>query len=111
MAPVITKLSAATSAGGFTITVTGYATSRQVTQAVLQFTPASGTTLSTTTFTIPTTSLFTTWYGSTAALPFGSQFTFTQPFTVSGSAQVVTSVSVTLSNSQGNSNTVTATVP
>jgi len=111
LAPVITKVSATASAGGFTISVTGYATSRQVTQAVLQFTPASGTTLSSTTFTITTTSLFTTWYGSTAAAPFGSQFTFTQPFTVSGSAQAVTSVSVTLSNSQGSSNTVTAAVP
>lgn len=111
MAPVITKVSASTSAGGFTISVVGYATSRQVTQAVLQFTPAAGTTLSSTTFTIPTTSLFTTWYGSTAAAPYGSQFTLTQPFTVSGSTSAVTSVSVTLSNSQGNSNTVTAPVP
>jgi hypothetical protein len=111
MAPVITKVSASTSAGGFTISVVGYATSRQVTQAVLQFTPAAGTTLSSTTFTIPTTSLFTTWYGSTAAAPYGSQFTLTQPFTVSGSTSAVASVSVTLSNSQGNSNTVTAPVP
>jgi hypothetical protein len=111
LAPVITKVSTATAAGGFTITVVGYATSRQVTQAVLQFTPAPGTTLSAASFTIPTTSLFTTWYGSAAAAPYGSQFTFTQPFTVSGSPQAVTSVSVTLSNSQGNSNTVTAPVP
>ncbi|MGP8244755.1 MAG: beta strand repeat-containing protein [Bryobacteraceae bacterium] len=111
LAPVITKVSASSTTGGFTISVVGYSTTRQVTQAVLQFTPASGTTLSSATFTIPTTSLFTTWYGSAAAAPYGSQFTFTQPFTVSGSAPAVTSVSVTLSNSQGNSNTVTAPVP
>jgi hypothetical protein len=111
LAPVITKVSASTSAGGFTISVVGYATSRQVTQAVLQFTPAAGTTLSSTTFTISTTSLFVAWYGSSAAAPFGSQFTFTQPFTVSGSGSAVTSVSATLSNSQGNSNTVSAPVP
>jgi len=111
LAPVITKVSAATTAGGFTITVVGYATSRQITQAVFQFTPASGTTLSSTSFTISTTSLFTTWYGSAAAAPYGSQFSFTQPFTVSGSASSVTSVSVTLSNGLGNSNTVSAPVP
>ncbi|MGA2117882.1 MAG: putative Ig domain-containing protein [Bryobacteraceae bacterium] len=104
LAPVITKVGATTTTGGFTITVVGYATSRQVTQAVFQFTPATGTTLSSTSFTIPTTSLFTAWYASAAAAPFGSQFTFTQPFTVSGSAAAVTSVSVTLSNSLGNSN-------
>ena len=111
LAPVITKLSVTATSGGFTVTVVGYATSRQVTQAVMQFTPAAGTTLSTTSFTIPTTSLFATWYGSSAAAPYGSQFTFTQPFTVSGASAAVTSVSVTLSNSQGNSNTVTAAVP
>jgi len=111
LAPVISKVSAAATAGGFTISVVGYATSRSVTQALLQFTPAAGATVSSTSFTIPTTPLFTTWYGSTAAAPFGSQFTFTQPFTVSGSTTSLTSVSVTLTNAQGNSNTVSAPVP
>jgi hypothetical protein len=111
LAPVITSVSATATTGGFTVTVVGYATSRQVTQAVFQFTPASGETLSSTSFTVPTTSLFTAWYGSAGSAAYGSQFTFTQPFTVSGSTSAVTSVSVTLSNSLGNSNTVTAAVP
>jgi hypothetical protein len=111
MPPVITKVSATATTGGFTISVVGYSTPRQVTQAVFQFTPVAGATLSATTFTIPTTSLFAAWYASTAAAPYGSEFTYTQPFTFPGNAIPVTSVSVTLSNNQGNSNTVSAAVP
>lgn len=47
--------------------------------------------------------LFTAWFEDAASAPFGSQFTFTQAFTVSGDAAVVTPQTVILRNSLGES--------
>ncbi len=109
-APVITSVTATRNSTGFTVTVVGYATTRSVTQATFQFTAASGSSLQTTSATIPSDSLFTAWFGSAAAGPFGGQFTLTQPFTVSGSPQTVASVSVTLANAISASSAVSATL-
>jgi hypothetical protein len=54
------------------------------------------------------TSLFTPWYSSASSAPYGSQFTLTQPFNVSGSSSSVLSVSVTLTNALGTSPAVSA---
>ena len=110
MAPVITSVTATSTSTGFTVTVIGFATSRSMTQAVFTFTPASGVNLQTTSVTIPATSLFATWYTSTASAPFGSQFSYTQPFTVSGGTSAVASVSVVLTNADGNSAPVSGAV-
>ncbi len=110
VAPVITSVTATSTSGGFTVTVVGFATSRSMTQAVFTFTPASGVNLQTTSVTVPATSLFATWYGSSASAPFGSQFSFTQPFTVSGGTAAVASVSVVLTNADGSSAPVSGTV-
>ncbi|MDR3698110.1 MAG: putative Ig domain-containing protein [Candidatus Sulfopaludibacter sp.] len=110
VAPVITSVTAASTSGGFTVTVIGFATSRSMTQAVFTFTPSSGVNLQTTSVTIPATSLFATWYSSSASAPFGSQFSLTQPFTVSGGTSAVASVSVVLTNGDGSSAPVSGTV-
>ena len=110
VAPVITSVTATSNSGGFTVTVVGFATSRSMTQAVFTFTPASGVNLQTTTVTIPAATPFSTWFSSSAAAAFGGQFSFSQPFSVSGASAAVASVSVTLTNGDGTSAPMTATV-
>jgi hypothetical protein len=107
----ITVTATATSTGtGFTVTITGFATARKITSAIFTFTPAAGVNLQTTSVTIPVDTLFSAWYSSTASTPFGSQFIYTQPFTVTGGSNAVASVTVTLVNADGSSVAVSATV-
>jgi hypothetical protein len=110
-APVIVPpITATRTSNGFTVTIVGYSPTRQLTQATFQLTAASGSTLSSSTVTIPVDSLFTAWYQNSASAQYGSQFTYTQPFTISGSPQAVASVSVTLTNSVGTSQSASATL-
>jgi hypothetical protein len=111
-APVIVPgtITAVRNSTGFTVTLTGYATDRELTQALFQFTAASGSTLQTTTLTVPLDALFAQYFSGSSAVPFGSQFTYTQPFTVTGSTQAIVSVTVTLVNKIGQSSPATATL-
>ena len=111
-APVIVPgtLTAVRNATGFTITLTGYVTDREMTQANFQFTAATGSNLQTTTLTVPIDAMFAQYFSSAGATPTGSQFTFTQSFTVTGSPQAIVSVTVTLVNKLGNSAPATANV-
>jgi large repetitive protein len=106
--PVIVSATAARTSTGFTVSITGYTSTREVTQAGFVFNPATGANLQTTSLTLQVGSLFSLWLQGTQVI--GSQFLFTQPFTVSGNLQAVTSISVTLTNSQGSSQPVTATI-
>jgi hypothetical protein len=106
-APAITSVTAPRNSTGFTVTIVGFDTTRAVTQAVFTFTAAAGSTLQTTSVTVPATSLFNTWYLSSASAAFGSQFSFTIPFTVTGNVQSIVSVTVTLMNPTGSSPAVT----
>jgi len=94
--------------GGFTISVTGRSTPRNMTSALFHFTSPTGTTLASADITVPLTSAFTTWYGSSASTPFGSTFTMTVQFSFTapvGETVPYTTVTVTLTNSVGASNT------
>jgi len=105
-APVISKVIFASANGAFSISVTGYSTPRDMTSVLFQFTPTTSAPLTTTDFTIPLTSVFTTWYNSSASTAFGSQFTMTVPFSFShppGTTFPCLGVSVTLTNSKGSS--------
>ncbi len=98
----------AATAGVFSISVTGRSTPRNMTSAVFHFTSPTGTTLASADITVPLTSAFTNWYGSTASIPFGSSFTMTVQFSYTGPpGQTVpyTTVTVTLTNSVGASTT------
>ncbi|MBZ5728150.1 MAG: putative Ig domain-containing protein [Acidobacteriia bacterium] len=109
-APVIAATPAVTAtrtSTGFSVVLNGFATSLEVTQAQFTFTAASGANLQTGQVTVPVTTLFSQWYQSSASAPFGSQFAFTQPFTVQGSNSAIVSVTVTLVNSVGSSAAVT----
>ena len=107
-APTVTSVTAATSTTGFTVTVVGFDPTRSITQATFTFTPAAGSNLQTTTVTVPAQSLFSGWYQSTQSAQYGSQFSFTMPFTVNGSVSGIASVTVTLTNPTGTSTGVAA---
>ena len=107
-APVITSITATRTSTGFTVTIVGYATSRDVTTANFTFSATSGANLQTSQLSVTVSSIFAPWYSSAPSAPFGSQFTFTQPFTVTGSNSAILSVSATLTNSVGTSSAASA---
>jgi hypothetical protein len=102
------QLSAKT-ATSFTILVTGYATTRNVTTMAFTFTQATDPDkkdlkLETTSLNLPVDGPFAAWFTSTAAAPFGGQFTATITFNVRGDIDAILSTGVTASNAQGASN-------
>jgi hypothetical protein len=104
-------------ATGFTIQVTGFSTTRALKTWTVQFATAPGFTMPTSQFSIDVQSVSKVWFGSAASQNFGGQFTLSVPFTfqMSGSGaqnplKSLASVSVTMSNDVGASNSVTATV-
>jgi hypothetical protein len=119
LAPQITGVSLANQgASGFTLLVTGYATSRSVTQIQLQVTPAAGQTVTNSSITIPADSAFQSWYQTAASQSAGSSFTATLPVTLTGNSsapsqltKAIQSVSVTLVNAQGSSQSQTVPIP
>jgi hypothetical protein len=100
-APSIKNAKLIRTANGLSIQVTGYSTAREVTQAVFHFTAAAGSSLQSSDVTVPVQSMFSQWFQDSASTAFGSQFTFTQPFTIQGDANAVIPGSVTLTNSLG----------
>ena len=108
--PVITNVRLLNrTSGGFVVEVTGYSTTREITQATFQFAAGSGGNLQTAQSQPDITGTFTAYYQSPNSVPAGSAFVYTQPFIAEqGDANVVTSVTVTLSNSKGTSDPKTA---
>lgn len=104
-APVIRGVRIVATGSGFNLEVTGFSTSREITQATFRFT---GSNLGTTEVTVPVGPVFLQWYQSGQSAQFGSQFLLTQPFTVAGSTADITSVQVTLTNAVGTSQPATA---
>ncbi len=102
------QLSAKTTTS-FTILVTGYATTRNVNQLAFTFTQATDPDkkdlkLDTTSLNLPVDGPFAAWFASTAAAPFGGQFTATITFNVRGDIDAILSVAVIAGNAQGTSN-------
>jgi hypothetical protein len=107
-APTISSVTASTNSTGFTVTVVGFDPTRSITQVTFTFTPVAGSTLRTSTVTVAAQALFSAWYQSAASAQYGSQFSFTLPFTVSGNVSGIASVTVTLTNATGTSSSATA---
>jgi hypothetical protein len=106
--PVITNVTFSNTGGSLTVTVTGYSPTRDMVSGNFTFSPASGSTLAQSEVTVQLGSAFTTWYQNTASYAYGTEFLLTMPFTVSGNAADVISVSVTLTNSFGTSSAASA---
>jgi hypothetical protein len=100
-APVIRSVRLVLNANGLEVQITGFCTAREVTQAVLRFTAASGNILQTAEYTVALEEMFAKWFQDQASVQYGSQFTFTQPFNVQGNPNAVSLESVTLSNRLG----------
>lgn len=99
-APVIRNLAMTRGANSLNISITGFCTSREVTEAVFRFSSSTAT-LQTTEIRVPVESLFNSWFQNISSAQFGSQFRFTQEFTVQGDPNAVSLESVTLSNRLG----------
>jgi hypothetical protein len=102
LAPKIVSLTAVPTTSGVELHIIAFATTRQVTQGVFQFQPTSGA--QPVSVTVPLTDSGTAWFQSAQSMQFGGEFSLVQPFTFQGqSLSNFSSVSVTLSNAQGNS--------
>jgi hypothetical protein len=96
-------------AAGFNVEITGYSTTRDITAATFDFGAASGQKLLTVELKPDVVSTFTSYYQSPGSNPTGSAFVYTQPFAIKqGTVNAVASVTVTLANSMGASQAVTA---
>ena len=101
----------------FELVVTGYSTTRSLSALNVTFTPAKGFNLQTTTTSIPLGQASTAWFGSEASEQFGGLFSITMPFVLQGTVpkgdtliQTIATVTATVSNSIGTSNSQSAPV-
>jgi len=93
-----------------TISVVAFSPPRELTQAHLVFTPTPGSNLETTDVVEKLNDPAAQWYSSATSVQYGGQVLVVFGFTASqGSVNTVKSVSVTLTNGQGDSQTVSAT--
>jgi len=103
--PVITSVRILNrSEKGFDVEITGYSTTKDIKEASFEFSARSGEKLATAKLQPDVVTTFVTYYGTPDSIAVGSAFVYLQPFTaVEGNANVVASVKVTLTNSQGTS--------
>jgi hypothetical protein len=106
--PVITSvIPCAITLSGFSISVTGRSTPRDMTSALFHFTLPTNTQPSTLDVTVPLTTAFAAWYSNSNSNAFGSTFKMTVQFSFSGppgSTVPFVAVTGTLTNSIGTSN-------
>ncbi len=107
-APTISAVSISASGNTLTVLTTGFSTTREIQSATFSFTPANGALLAQKTVIVPAATLFSVWYTTAGSAQYGSAFTYSQQFTLSGSPSSVASVSVTLTNTVGTSSGVSS---
>ncbi len=113
IAPVIESCSVGAIANGaFSVQLNAYSTPRDLSLASYTFTAAPGAQIAVTTanggqvtgatqISVPVTTQVSQWFAGSASQPNGSVFSLQAPFTLSGDASALQSVSVTLTNSIG----------
>ncbi len=84
------------------VSVTGFSNTLEITQATFHFTGANGATLANPDITVQAGPDFAVWYGTPQSPPYGSEFDYTQTFTLD-EVTPLSQVTVTLSNSIGRS--------
>ena len=95
---------------GFTVQLSGFTTTREVTSATFVFSPAGSGQLTGATVTVPFNGQDQTqWFNTNAGRSAGGTFSLALPFTYSGDPSALGSVSATVNNSKGPSATVTGT--
>ena len=100
------------------VTLTGFSTTRSLTGLTAQFTAAPGFSVPATAINVDLTQASALWFNSSPSIAFGGEFTVTIPFTLQGSVssnqtliQSVASVSLSVANGTGTSNTVQVALP
>jgi sugar lactone lactonase YvrE len=101
--PTLAQVSLSRSGNALTVTIIGYSDTREMTQAVFHFTPIPGESINPPDVTVDVTAAFAQWYSQAASNTYGSEFSYTQPFTLNVDASTVQQVTVTLSNRIGTS--------
>jgi len=113
LAPVVESCAVGAIAGGaFSVQLDAYSTPRDLALASYSFaaapsaqitvTPANGGQVAgTTQISVPVTTQLSQWFAGSASQPNGSVFSLQAPFTISGDASALQSVSVMLTNSIG----------
>jgi large repetitive protein len=101
-APKITALDAVQTSAGITIRTTGYSSTRSITSVGFAFDVRSASGIQHVNLTRNVDADFTTWFKDPSSAAYGSAFIFVQSFGVQGDASVIDAVTVTLTNSQGN---------
>ncbi len=106
-------------ANGFTVALVGYTTTRSLTKANVSFKGKPGYNFPQTDFSVDLTASSFLWFTSASSVPYGGQFLMQLPFSISNSdtsnsalppIQAIESVTVTVTNSVGTSNALTALV-
>jgi hypothetical protein len=109
--PVITSVTVHRTSSGLEVDVNGISNTRDMNSASFQFQAGATTNLQTSQVSVSTAGqLFGTWYSNPTSQTFGSGFKYAQQFTITGNMTGITSVMVTLTNSQGTSSPATASV-
>ena len=96
----------------FTLTLSGFTTTRVLSHLNVQFTPAQGQSFNPTQLTIDVSSASAAWFQGTAASGFGGSFLVQIPFVLSGGSstanlvQLLQSVSITATNGVGTSSAI-----
>jgi hypothetical protein len=103
--PVVSDVQVNRTSNALGVVLTGYTTAREITQITYNFSAASGQTLqpSASSITVSVDSIFANWYQDAVNGQYGSQFVFTQPFTIQGDPNLVTVTSVVVTNRVGSS--------
>ena len=115
-AQLVNALVTQTTASTITLEVVGYTTTRTLTQMQFQFTPVSTATLASNTVSLNIQPNALVWFSSTQSQNAGGGFSVSVPFVLSSSAgttvvggptpvSMLQSVSITVANELGNSNT------
>ncbi len=104
-------------ANSFDLVLIGYSTARSLSSLSATFNPAAGFNIGTSQFSIDLTQVSAAWFQSLASVAFGGQFQITESFTLQGTVktgqtilEALASVSATVSNSIGTSNSLQANV-
>lgn len=99
--PVVNQVLLEKRAGGFTLNLDGFSTTREIAEGTIVLTPVPGRELQSSRFTVPLAAVFKAWYDSAASLPFGTQFRLALPF--DGDPAAIQSLTLRLRNSIGES--------
>ena len=104
--PLIQSVNLSTVGSGLQVVVTASSSTREISGATFHFTAAAGHSIKTPDVPASPATQFQQWFSNADSAADGSGFTYTQPFTLNVDPNDIESVTVTLTNTVGNSQPV-----